>query len=96
MRSLTAAACLLAISYTAFAQSDRGTITGTISDPAGAIIANATIEARNTATSAVYPGVSTSTGNYTIAQVPAGSYELSVVVMGCGVMVMRKMINFDM
>jgi hypothetical protein len=26
-----------------FAQSDRGTITGTISDPAGAVVANASV-----------------------------------------------------
>jgi hypothetical protein len=33
----------------AFAQSDRGTITGTVTDPAGAVVANAAIEARNEA-----------------------------------------------
>ena len=33
---------LLAIA--AFAQTDRGTITGTVSDPAGAVVANAPIE----------------------------------------------------
>src|SRR5262249_50640084 len=63
-------------------QSDRGTITGTVSDPAGAVIASAAIEARNVATGAVYPVASSTTGNYTIAQLPAGSYELTVTVMG--------------
>jgi Carboxypeptidase regulatory-like domain len=66
----------------AFAQSDRGTITGTISDPAGAVIASATIEARNVATGAAYPTVSSGTGNYTIAQLPAGTYDLTVSVPG--------------
>jgi hypothetical protein len=73
---------LLAISFTAFAQSDRGTITGTVSDPAGAVIPNAAIEARNVDTGAVYPAAGSSTGNYTIAQLPAGSYSLTVSVMG--------------
>ena len=82
MRSLSVVACLIAISFTAFAQSDRGTITGTISDPAGAVIASAAIEARNVATGAVYPVASSATGNYTIAQLPAGGYEMTVTVHG--------------
>src|SRR5947209_7761360 len=51
MRSLLLTVCSLAIAFSAFAQSDRGTITGTISDPAGAIIAGAAIEAKNVNTS---------------------------------------------
>ena len=67
MRSIvTAFCCLLLLVGAAFAQSDRGTITGTIADPAGASVSNASIEAKNTATGAVYPALSTTTGNYTI------------------------------
>src|SRR6516225_9367950 len=66
----------------AFAQSDRGTITGTISDPAGAVVASAAIEARNTDTGAVYPVASSATGNYTIVELPAGTYELTVTSAG--------------
>ncbi|MBV9744714.1 MAG: carboxypeptidase regulatory-like domain-containing protein, partial [Acidobacteriia bacterium] len=65
-----------------FAQSDRGTITGTISDPAGAVISAAMVEARNTETGAVYPVASSATGNYTIPELPAGTYELSVTSAG--------------
>src|SRR5215469_13175378 len=82
MRSLSVVACVVTLVFSAFAQSDRGTITGTVSDPAGAVIAAAGIEARNVATGAVYPTVSSSTGNYTIAQLPVGTYELTVNVMG--------------
>jgi hypothetical protein len=53
MRSLFAAAgtalatlCLLLFASAAFAQSDRGTITGTVTDTTGAVVANAAIEAR--------------------------------------------------
>jgi hypothetical protein len=66
----------------AFAQSDRGTITGTISDPAGAVIAGAAIEAQNTETGAMYPVQASSTGNYTIPQLPAGTYQITVTVPG--------------
>ena len=82
MRSLLVGCYLVAVGFPAFAQSDRGTITGTVSDPAGAVVAAAAIEARNVATGAVYPVASSSTGNYTIAQLPAGNYELAVTVTG--------------
>src|SRR5579863_5123248 len=67
---------------TAFAQSDRGTITGTIVDPAGAVVAGATIEATNVDTGSIFPVASSSTGNYTIAELPAGNYVLNVTVSG--------------
>jgi hypothetical protein len=66
----------------AFAQSDRGTITGTVSDPAGAVIANAQIEAKRVETGAVYPAASSATGNYTLSQLPFGTYEISANVAG--------------
>ena len=65
-----------------FAQADRGTLTGTISDPQGAVIPEAKILVRNSQTNAEYETVTTSTGNYTLAQLPAGSYELHVETAG--------------
>jgi hypothetical protein len=46
------------------------------------VISGAAIEARNTATGAVFAAASSATGNYTISQLPAGAYELDVTVMG--------------
>ena len=54
------------------AQSDRGTITGTVSDPAGAVVPAAAVSARNIENGAVYETVSTETGNYTIPSVTTG------------------------
>ena len=82
MRSLVIAVGLCVLVVAAFAQSDRGTITGTVSDPAGAVVAGAAIEARNTETGAVYPVAASGTGNYTIAQLPAGTYEVTVSTPG--------------
>ena len=48
MRYLSLSICCLLLAVCAFAQSDRGTITGTVSDPAGAVVANAPIQAKNT------------------------------------------------
>jgi hypothetical protein len=82
MRAISVLILLCLISLPVAAQTDRGTITGTVSDPAGAVVANAPIEAKNVATGAVYPTVTSATGNYTIAQLPAGTYDLTVTVMG--------------
>src|SRR5579885_2736007 len=82
MRSWRLVASVLFCAVFSFAQSDRGTITGTVSDPAGAVVPNAPIEAKNVETGAVYQAATTSTGNYTLAQLPVGSYELDVNVPG--------------
>ena len=82
MRSLFAATFLALCAMIAFAQGDRGTITGTVTDPAGAVVANAMIEARNVATGTVYQAATTETGNYTFAELPFGTYEVSVTVPG--------------
>src|SRR5215831_17129290 len=74
-------ACTFCLTTLALAQSDRGTITGTVADPAGAVVAGAPVEVRNTQTGAIYQVATSSTGNY-VVQVPTGAYELSVTVMG--------------
>ncbi|HEY7337585.1 MAG TPA: TonB-dependent receptor [Bryobacteraceae bacterium] len=81
MLQRTLAGCLFVLSIPVFAQSDRGTITGTVADPAGAVVAAAPIEVKNAQTGNVYQGGSSATGNY-VFQVPTGSYELTVTVPG--------------
>jgi hypothetical protein len=76
------ASYLLLAGLTTYAQTDRGSITGTISDPAGAVVASAPIEARNIDTGQVFAASATATGNYTIPQLPPGPYELAVTVPG--------------
>ena len=46
--------CLFLAGVTAFGQVGNGTITGTITDQAGAVVAGATVEAKNTETGVVY------------------------------------------
>src|SRR2546426_11625343 len=82
MRSLRFVFCLLLISLTAFAQSDRGTMTGTVSDATGAVIPGVKVEAMNVETSARYETVTTETGNYTLPQLPSGTYQLSAELPG--------------
>ncbi|HXP84873.1 MAG TPA: TonB-dependent receptor [Bryobacteraceae bacterium] len=82
MRYLTIAILSVGLALSALAQSDRGTITGTIADPAGAVVASAAVQLRNTETGAVHQAGTSATGNYTLAELPAGTYEFSVMVPG--------------
>src|SRR5437016_3021582 len=82
MRASRVELCVFLLAAAMFAQSDRGTITGTIADPAGAIVAGAAIEARNVETGALYQTAATATGNYTLAQLPTGTYEIAIAVPG--------------
>jgi hypothetical protein len=68
----------------AYAQSDRGTITGTVVDPDGAVVPGASVVAENPANGARYETVTTQTGNYTIAEVPVGTYNVNVELAGFG------------
>jgi hypothetical protein len=80
MRFLSVIAGIVCASA-AFAQSDRGSLTGTIADPAGAVVANAAIQVKNTENGAIYDGGTSATGNFTIP-VPTGTYDLKVAVPG--------------
>lgn len=82
MRSLRFLSALLLCSAAAFAQTATGTITGTIADPAGAVVPNAPLELTNGATGAVQQAVSSSTGNFAFATLPVGTYQLTVNVPG--------------
>jgi hypothetical protein len=46
------------------------------------VIPGATVEARNVGTGAVYRAGSSETGNFTLAQLPAGTYEVSALLPG--------------
>ncbi len=74
--------CCFMLTMTVFAQSDRGTITGTISDQQSGFIPKAVVIATNVDTGVKYETTSTSTGNYMLASLPVGAYELSIEATG--------------
>jgi len=82
MRTLSVFLTLSLCAVGLLAQTDRGTITGTVSDPVGAVVANAPIEVKNTQTGATYQVATSDTGNYTLPQMPIGVYEITVAVAG--------------
>jgi carboxypeptidase family protein/TonB-dependent receptor-like protein len=72
---------LLVSSLPTFAQS-TGTIQGTVTDESGAIVANAKISARNTATGIERMTETDSSGNYQIPSLPVGDYRLEIHAQG--------------
>src|SRR3954462_5006838 len=72
---------VVAFACAAFGQTG-GTITGVISDPAAAVVPNAPVQARNMATGVTLTAATSATGNFTLAELPAGSYEIKVSVAG--------------
>lgn len=80
--SLSVAAFMGLFASLAFGQGGTASITGTVTDPAGAVIAAGVVEAKNVQTGAVYSAASTAAGNYTVPNLPVGTYNLSVKVPG--------------
>src|SRR5579872_4070711 len=74
--------CLFLLGLTAFGQVGNGTITGIVTDPAGALVRGAAVEAKNNATGVVFAAVSTAAGNYTIPDLPVGVYTVTVKLNG--------------
>ena len=84
MKVLASTVLCLLFASGAYAQSDRGTITGTVVDPDGGVVPGASVVAENPENGARYETVTTQTGNYTLAQVPVGTYNLNIELTGFG------------
>ena len=74
-------ACMIVLALAAYGQGNRGSITGTITDPQGGVAPNAALDVKNMDTGEVFHGGTSGTGNYVIP-VPAGRYELAVTAPG--------------
>jgi hypothetical protein len=73
---------LFLIAAVAHAQTDRGSIRGTIKDPSGATISGATVKATSVATNTVVSASTTSAGTYNISALPPGNYSVEAGAPG--------------
>ncbi len=64
------------------AQSDRGSIAGTVLDSSGGVVANAKVVATDSATSATYSSTTGPTGGYRLYDLRVGIYGVSVSAPG--------------
>src|SRR6202011_3070990 len=67
---------------TAAAQSDRGTIAGSILDSTGAAVSGATVTIKGADTGSTYKTVSSSDGVYRVADIAIGRYNITVEAQG--------------
>src|SRR5882672_8210715 len=74
-------AMLLVLATAAWAQ-DNASVTGTVTDASGAVVANVNISLTNTATGQVRQATSNTSGGFLFANVGAGGYTLSAAVQG--------------
>ncbi len=65
-----------------WAQASRGSIVGTVHDPAGAVVPNATVTITNTETNTTYPLVSNSDGRFVYPALPPGTYKVTRICAG--------------
>ena len=80
MRQVLIAACLVALIGATSAQTERGSLTGTVSGPDGAAVADAPLQAKNTETGAVARTFSSAAGRFMLPNLPAGTYDLLIAV----------------
>jgi outer membrane receptor for ferrienterochelin and colicin len=73
---------VLALTFSAFAQVQNGQFTGAVTDPTGAAIANAKVTVTNPATDLNLTTTTNSSGNYTVKEVPIGTYKITVEAPG--------------
>ncbi len=83
MRRVAAVSLLLfAAAFTTFAQSQRGTIVGTITDATGAVVPDAKVEVVHSETNAKFEALANQNGYYNVPYLPYGKYTLRVTVPG--------------
>jgi Carboxypeptidase regulatory-like domain/TonB dependent receptor len=73
---------LLLISSSLIAQTFRGTILGTVTDPQGAVVAGAEVTVRNVDTGLERNSQTSADGSYAIPELPIGTYTVTVSQSG--------------
>ncbi|MEO5925569.1 MAG: TonB-dependent receptor [Bryobacteraceae bacterium] len=73
---------LLLTASLGFGQTGLATVTGTITDATGAVIANAPVTLLNLENGGTFRASGSATGNFSISQLPIGDYDLTVAVPG--------------
>src|SRR5271165_4320425 len=76
---------ILLVAGLAGAQTFRGAINGTVTDPTGGVVANAQVKAIDTATGTEHATTTTSDGQFVFQDLPLGTYKVTVVAPGFAV-----------
>jgi hypothetical protein len=82
MRSRIILAVVLLAAVSLSAQTFRGTILGTVTDPSGAVIAGATVTVKNTGTGLERTTETSADGSYSVPELPIGTYTVTITQPG--------------
>jgi hypothetical protein len=72
--SILGAACIFAVSWSAYGQTSLGTMVGNVLDATGAAIPQVSVTVKNQGTSATRAVITNQDGAYTIPSLPVGMY----------------------
>src|SRR6266446_1237696 len=81
---------VLSLAVAANAQTFRGAINGTVTDPSGAVVPNAAVKATESATGIDHNTVTTSEGQFSFQDIPPGFYKVAVTAAGFPVYTVDK------
>jgi hypothetical protein len=81
MRAISIAICLCWFSLLTYGQTEFGSLTGSVSKADHAPLANIPVEAKHVATGKFYKATTSAKGEYKFGQLPAGSYEITVLML---------------
>src|SRR5262249_11361608 len=82
LQHIATAVILCLFSVVALAQRETGTISGTVTDSTGAIIANGKITVKSSSHGAIRTATTNQTGSYSVADLQPGRYEITVEAQG--------------
>src|ERR1700739_5015451 len=85
-RFFLAVMIVLSLAVAANAQSYRGAINGTVTDPSGAVVPNADVKGTEEATGIEHSTVTTSDGLLVFQDLPVGTYNVVVTAKGFAVL----------
>src|SRR5216684_8928876 len=89
-RLVLAILVVLSLAVGVNAQTFRGTINGTVTDPSGGLVPNATVKATENATGIDHTTVTTSEGAFAFQDIPLGFYKVTVTASGFPVYTVDK------
>ena len=82
MRARFWLAFILLAAVSLSAQTFRGTILGTVTDPSGAVVAGAKVSVKNTGTGLERSTETSGDGSYSLPELPIGTYNVTVTQQG--------------
>src|ERR1700720_2020152 len=82
LRFLSTVVVLFSLAFSTAAQTYRGAVNGTVTDPSGAVIPGAEVKAKDKATDITRTTTTTSDGEFVFQDLPVGTYSVIVTASG--------------